>query len=60
MASTVRKELKELREFVAFIARMTKDGERVNGREYIQEGDDAIATLGRLIHDARTFYHGRK
>jgi hypothetical protein len=40
-------------DFIAEIAQLTKDGEEVDGEEYILENDDAVDTLLRLITDAR-------
>jgi len=33
---------------------MTKDGEEVDGEEFIMENDDAVYILNGLIHEARS------
>lgn len=43
----------DLLKFVQQIARMTADGEEVEGREFIMESDDAVSTLNGLIDEAR-------
>ena len=45
--------VKELAAFASTIARMTQDGEEVNGREFVMENDDAVTTLNDLISQAR-------
>ena len=42
-----------MKAFIETIARMTQDGEEVNGREFVMENDDAVATLNGLIEQAR-------
>jgi hypothetical protein len=39
--------------FAARIARMTQDGEEVDGKEFVMENDDAVDTLNALIDEAR-------
>ena len=39
--------------FAATIARMTRDGEDVEGREFVMENDEAVGTLNALIDEAR-------
>lgn len=43
----------DLLKFAAQIARMTQDGEEVNGEEFCMENDDAVSTLNALIDEAR-------
>lgn len=43
----------KLRQFVQTIARMTQDGEEVDGEEFVMENDDAVSTVNRLIDEAR-------
>ncbi len=43
----------DLYAFAAMIARMTQDGEEVDGEEFILENDDAVATVYDLIDQAR-------
>src|ERR1017187_9869439 len=43
----------ELGEFVEQIARMTKDGEELNGEEFIMDNDDAVDAVNGLIDTAR-------
>jgi hypothetical protein len=43
----------ELLAFASKIARMTQDGEELDGREFVMENDDAVATLNDLISQAR-------
>ena len=40
-------------EFIQLIARMTMDGEEIDGKEFVMENDDAISTLNSLIDTAR-------
>ena len=40
-------------EFTALVARMTKDGEGIDGRPFVQPIEDAFMTLGGLIDQAR-------
>lgn len=47
-----------LRAFVRTIARMTSDGEMVNGKEFVMENDDAVSTLCGLIESARSLLEG--
>ena len=47
------RERPKLLAFAATIARMTQDGEEVNGKEFIMENDDAVSTLNALIDEAR-------
>jgi hypothetical protein len=42
----------ELYEFAAMIARMTQDGEEVDGEEFVLENDDAVDTVNDF-HQAR-------
>jgi len=42
-----------LHDFAARIARLTKDGELVDGDEFVMENDDAVITLIDLIGEAR-------
>jgi hypothetical protein len=51
----LRKAASEMLAFVAQIARMTQDGEEVDGREFVMENDDAVDTLNALIDRARHF-----
>ena len=44
----------DLYAFAAMIARMTQDGEEVDGEEFVMENDDAVATVNDLIDQART------
>lgn len=44
--------------FAAAIARMTQDGEEVDGRVFVMENDGAVATLNELIDDARRLTGG--
>jgi hypothetical protein len=39
--------------FIKRIARMTQDGEEVDGREFVMERDDAVGALNGLIDEAR-------
>jgi len=43
----------DLLTFVSTIARMTQDGEEIDGREFVMENDDAVDTLNQLIDSAR-------
>jgi len=43
----------DLYAFAAMIARMTQDGEEVDGEEFVMENDDAVATVYGLIDQAR-------
>ena len=45
----------KMESFIATIARMTQDGEERAGETepFVMENDDAVATLNRLIEDAR-------
>ena len=45
--------MQKLIAFIAQIAQLQKDGEEVEGKEFILENDDAVDTLHRLIDDAR-------
>lgn len=45
---------KQLIDFVSDIAEMNKDGELVDGDEFILENDDAYETVMSLISDARS------
>ncbi len=47
-------------DFISQIARLTPDGEEVDGEEYVMENDDAVATLSRLIDEARQLVTDRK
>ncbi len=47
-------EMEELLAFVFNIANMKKDGELVDGEEFIMENDDNYDTLMELISDARS------
>jgi hypothetical protein len=49
----LRKAGPELPAFAAQIARMTQDGEEVEGRDFVMENDDAVYTLNELIDSAR-------
>ena len=40
--------------FVQTIARMTQDGEEIDGEEFVMENDDAVSTVNGLIEEART------
>jgi hypothetical protein len=44
----------DLYAFAAMIARMTQDGEEVDGEEFVMENDDAVATVNGLIDHARS------
>jgi hypothetical protein len=39
--------------FISQVARMTYDGEEIDGEEFVMENDDAVDTLNGLIHEAR-------
>jgi hypothetical protein len=39
--------------FAAMIARMTPDGEEIDGKEFVMENDDAVSTVNDLIDAAR-------
>jgi hypothetical protein len=43
----------DLHAFAAMIARMTQDGEEVDGEEFVMENDDAVDTVNDLIDQAR-------
>lgn len=43
----------ELLGFVARIARMTQDGEEIEGKKFVMENDAAVETLNELIDSAR-------
>ncbi len=45
--------------FVVMVADLTKDGETVDGKEWVMENDDAVDTLHELISQARLIL-GRK
>lgn len=52
--------MQKLIAFIAQIAALTKDGEIVEGKEFVLENDDAVDTLHRLISEARELQRGAK
>lgn len=46
-------QAKAFKKFIASVARCTKDGEEVDGQEFIMENDDAVNTLHDFIDQAR-------
>ena len=52
--SAMSSDMETLLAFVSEIAEMNKDGELVDGDEFILENDDAYETVMSLISDARS------
>lgn len=49
-----------MKAFIQTIANMTQDGEEIDGKEFVMENDDAIATLNDLIDQARALIEKHK
>lgn len=49
-----------MKAFIQTIANMTQDGEEINGKDFVMENDDAIATLNDLIDRARALVAKQK
>jgi hypothetical protein len=56
----VRSEVATANPLIEMIARLTKDGEEVDGNEFIMENDDAVNTLNDLIDEARALVNQTK